>query len=65
MQKTINARLTKILALKCEGNFDIDDLGLDGMTVLTSIANNWGVSVWTEFVWFRAGFGGGLLLTGQ
>ena len=40
---------------------NLEDLGIDGVTVLKCIFKKWGKKIWTELIWLRTGTGGGRL----
>jgi hypothetical protein len=44
-----------------KGRDHSDNVGVDGKIILKWILGDWGVKVWTGFIWLRIGTNGGLL----
>ena len=51
----------KVLIGKPEGKRSLEDLSIDGCTILNWILKKWDGEAWTGSIWLRIGTGGGFL----
>jgi len=58
-----NEKSHNILVGNLEGREHLEDLDVDGKTILERILRKYSESVWTGFIWLRTGTSGRLLWT--